>query len=128
MPYHSNDKKKKVVKKKVVNKKTKKTNGLTQKQKDKLKEHSKHHTTKHMPIMKKMMKGGVSFTKGTHRVLGNHLQSFPVEVKDAGNLEAGAPINLEKFYKHSTKEKVLSNSQYKLLRNQLWELGVDDNQ
>jgi len=36
--------------------------------------------------------------------------------------------NLEKLYKHSTKEKVLSNSQYKLLRNQLWELGVDENQ
>ena len=34
-----------------------------QKQKDKLKEHSKHHTTEHMTIMKKMMKGGVSFTK-----------------------------------------------------------------
>ena len=44
--------------------------------------------------------GGVSFTKGTHRVLGNHLQSLPVEVKDAGNLEAGAPINLEKFYNY----------------------------
>ena len=28
-----------------------------------LKEHSKHHTTKHITIMKKMMKGGVSFTK-----------------------------------------------------------------
>ena len=36
--------------------------------------------------------------------------------------------NLEKLYKHSTKENVLSNSKYKLLRNQLWELGVDETQ
>ncbi len=48
------------MKKKVVKKKSK---GLTQKQKDKLKEHSKHHTSKHMTIMKKMMKGGATFTK-----------------------------------------------------------------
>jgi len=47
------------MKKKVVKKKSK---GLTQKQKDKLKEHSKHHTSKHMTIMKRMMKGGNSFT------------------------------------------------------------------
>jgi len=48
--------------KKVV-KKIKKSNGLTQKQKDKLKEHAKHHTTKHMSIMTKMIKGGTSFSK-----------------------------------------------------------------
>ena len=65
MPYHTKEKRamnKKVMKKKVV-KKTKNSNGLTQKQKDKLKEHKKHHTAKHMSIMRKMMKGGVSFTK-----------------------------------------------------------------
>ena len=53
-------KKKKKVEKKVV-KKEKKT--MTQKQKDKLKEHSKKHSAKHMSAMKKMMKGGSSFTK-----------------------------------------------------------------
>jgi len=53
-------KKKKKVEKKVV-KKEKKT--MTQKQKDKLKEHSKKHSAKHMSAMKKMMKGGASFTK-----------------------------------------------------------------
>jgi len=61
MPYHGK-KEKKVVKKKVVKKKT--TNkGLSQNQRDKLKEHSNHHSAKHMTIMKRMMKGGTSFSK-----------------------------------------------------------------
>jgi len=49
-------------KKKVVIKKGKKM-GMSQNQKDKLKEHSKKHSAKHMSAMKKMMKGGASFTK-----------------------------------------------------------------
>jgi len=65
MPYHAKEKKankKKIMKKKVV-KKTKKTKGLSLAQKNKLKEHSKHHTAKHMTMMRNMMKGGVSFAK-----------------------------------------------------------------
>ena len=62
MPYHTTDKPKQTKKKKKVVR-LKKTPGMTQNQKDKLKEHSKHHSTKHMSIMKKMMKGGASFTK-----------------------------------------------------------------
>jgi len=65
MPYHTGSKMKmnkaKKPKKKVGNKK--KNVGMSQNQKDKLKEHAKHHTAKHMTIMKRMMKGGVSFTK-----------------------------------------------------------------
>tara|TARA_Y100000592_G_scaffold99048_1_gene173842 strand:- start:749 stop:964 length:216 start_codon:yes stop_codon:yes gene_type:complete len=60
MPYHS--KPKKVIKKKVIKKKPVRK-GMTQNQKDKLKEHSKHHSAKHMSIMRKMMKGGTSFSK-----------------------------------------------------------------
>jgi len=37
--------------------------GLTESQKKKLKEAEKHHSKKHMDLMKKLMKGGMSFTK-----------------------------------------------------------------
>ena len=36
---------------------------LTDKQKTRLKEHSKHHTKKHITDMKKSMRKGVSFTQ-----------------------------------------------------------------
>ena len=36
---------------------------LTKKQTDKLKEHSKHQTTKHMASMRKDMRKGMSFSK-----------------------------------------------------------------
>lgn len=42
-------------------KKPKPLKALTPAQKRKLKEHSKHHTKKHMDMMKKDMKSGVSF-------------------------------------------------------------------
>jgi len=35
---------------------------LTQKQKEKLREHAKHHTTKHMALMKQLMKSGKTFS------------------------------------------------------------------
>lgn len=35
---------------------------LTQRQKDTLKKHSKHHSAKHMAMMRKEMKNGKSFT------------------------------------------------------------------
>mgnify|MGYP005705391109 FL=1 len=35
---------------------------LTARQKSKLKEHSVHHTDKHMNLMKRLMRQGVSFT------------------------------------------------------------------
>ena len=35
---------------------------LTQKQKDTLKKHSKHHSTKHMTLMKNLMMKGKTFT------------------------------------------------------------------
>tara|TARA_R100000700_G_scaffold37802_1_gene48339 strand:- start:26 stop:181 length:156 start_codon:yes stop_codon:yes gene_type:complete len=35
---------------------------LTQRQKDTLKKHSKHHTAKHMAMMRKEMRAGKSFT------------------------------------------------------------------
>lgn len=63
MPYHTQDKKSKAKPKKKVVIKKGKTMGMSQNQKDKLKEHAKHHSTKHMSLMKKMMKGGSSFTK-----------------------------------------------------------------
>ena len=41
---------------------------LTVRQKAKLKEHSKHHTPKHMTAMRKLMKEGMSFTKAHNKV------------------------------------------------------------
>ena len=37
---------------------------LTTKQKNKLKEHSVHHTKSHMDLMKRLMRSEVSFTRG----------------------------------------------------------------
>ena len=34
---------------------------------DKLKEHSKHHSKKHMTMMKKDIKGGMNFTKAHNK-------------------------------------------------------------
>ncbi len=34
---------------------------------DKLKEHAKHHTAKHMRMMRKDIKGGMSFTKAHNK-------------------------------------------------------------
>ena len=35
---------------------------LTKRQKDTLSRHKKHHTSKHMTMMRKLMKGGSTFT------------------------------------------------------------------
>ena len=77
MPYHSDNKdkkkkkpmKKKPMKKKPVRKKPvlKVRKGMTQNQRDKLKEHAKHHTSQHMAIMIKEMKAGASFTKAHNK-------------------------------------------------------------
>ena len=40
-----------------------KTTPITKRQQDKLKEHSKHHTPKHMADMRKAMRSGSTFTK-----------------------------------------------------------------
>ena len=40
---------------------------LTTSQKNKLKEHSKHHTKKHMEFMKKRMRKGDSFTEAHNK-------------------------------------------------------------
>ena len=45
-----------------TNKRGSKKGQLTDAQKKKLKEHSKHHTSKHMAMMRKDMKAGMSFT------------------------------------------------------------------
>tara|TARA_Y100001937_G_scaffold63345_1_gene86880 strand:- start:279 stop:446 length:168 start_codon:yes stop_codon:yes gene_type:complete len=42
--------------------KMKKKKELTQRQKDTLKKHSVHHSKKHMAMMRKDMKAGMSFT------------------------------------------------------------------
>ncbi len=54
-------------------KKRSKLKQLTQRQKDTLKKHSKHHTAKHMTEMRKMMKAGKTFTqahKGAMKKVG----------------------------------------------------------
>ena len=46
---------------------------LTQRQKDTLKKHSKHHSAKHMAMMRKEMRAGKSFTaahKKAQRMVG----------------------------------------------------------
>lgn len=73
MPYHTTVKVKMPVhgegrtipKKKYIKKPARK--GMTQKQKDRLKEHAKHHTTKHMAMMRKDMKAGLSFTRAHNK-------------------------------------------------------------
>ena len=45
----------------------KKTKALTQRQKDTLKRHASHHTKKHMTMMRRLMRGGKTFTQ-SHRI------------------------------------------------------------
>ena len=45
----------------------KKKSGLTKRQEDTLKRHSVHHTKKHMSHMKKLMRGGKTFTE-SHKI------------------------------------------------------------
>ncbi len=42
---------------------------FTKRQKETLKKHSKHHTKKHMDMMKKEMMGGKTFTEAHKRAL-----------------------------------------------------------
>ena len=46
-----------------------KPKGLTDAQKKQLKEAEKHHTKKHIDLMKKLMKGGMSFSKAHNEAL-----------------------------------------------------------
>jgi len=48
------------------------TTGLTKKQKNQLKQHSSHHTPKHMAAMVKLMKSGFSFTV-SHELVKNKI-------------------------------------------------------
>jgi len=45
----------------------KKNKTLTNRQKATLQRHSKHHTNKHMSMMKKLMRGGMTFTAAHKR-------------------------------------------------------------
>jgi len=45
----------------------KRKSGLTKRQEDTLKRHSVHHTKKHMSHMKKLMRGGKTFTD-SHKI------------------------------------------------------------
>tara|TARA_R100000231_G_C5285240_1_gene152890 strand:+ start:221 stop:403 length:183 start_codon:yes stop_codon:yes gene_type:complete len=47
----------------VKRRKSSKTKELTKRQKDALKKHSKHHSSKHMASMRKMMRKGKTFTQ-----------------------------------------------------------------
>ena len=47
----------------VKRRKSSKAKELTKRQKDTLKKHSKHHSSKHMASMRKMMKAGKTFTQ-----------------------------------------------------------------
>ena len=47
----------------------KKTKPLTMRQKQTLKKHSVHHTTKHMASMKKDMKKGMTFKKSHNKAM-----------------------------------------------------------
>ena len=62
MPYHTGTNK--PIKKP---KQTKKKGELTQRQKDTLKRHSKHHTKKHIAEMTKLMKQGKTFGE-SHKI------------------------------------------------------------
>lgn len=52
----------------------KKKSALSARQKETLRRHSSHHTAKHMAVMRKLMKGGMSFTashKKAQKEVGN---------------------------------------------------------
>ena len=51
----------------MLKKKNNKSKNLTTAQKNKLKDHAKHHTSKHMTLMKAHMKSGKSFTEA-HKI------------------------------------------------------------
>jgi len=61
MPYHTG------TNKPIPKEKTKKKGQLTQRQKDTLKKHSKHHTKKHIAEMTKLMKQGKTFGE-SHKI------------------------------------------------------------
>lgn len=44
-------------------------NSLSDTQKERLKKHSVHHTAKHMTMMRKLMKEGMSFTKAHNKTM-----------------------------------------------------------
>jgi len=75
MAYSTNTAKPKIKKKPIKKKKPKKKVvlktriGLSQNQRDKLKQHAMHHTPKHMAFMIKEMKAGMSFTKSHKKAL-----------------------------------------------------------
>ena len=48
-----------------------KTKQLTQRQKDTLKRHSVHHTSKHMAEMRRLMKAGKTFTESHKMAMRN---------------------------------------------------------
>ena len=60
-----------------------KTKQLTQRQKDTLKRHSKHHTAKHMAEMKRLMRRGKTFT-----------ESHKIAMKKVGKWK----VNFEQYY------------------------------
>jgi len=71
MPYTTGEKKAKAKpKKKQVIKNGKRVGvGMTQNQRDKLKEHSKHHSAKHIASMRKDMKNGMSFRASHNKAM-----------------------------------------------------------
>ena len=74
MPYHSEMEGKRKppnLKKKPKAQKPKKkgSKGITDKEADKLQEHSDHHSRKHMAEMKKLMRNGMSFTMAHKRAM-----------------------------------------------------------
>ncbi len=44
-------------------------NTLSNRQKEKLKQHKVHHTAKHMTMMRKLMREGMSFTKAHNKTV-----------------------------------------------------------
>lgn len=45
--------------------------GLTEKQKDMLEKHKQHHTAKHMTMMRKLMKDGMSFSEAHKKTMAD---------------------------------------------------------
>ena len=69
MPYNTGEKKAKAKPKKKQVIKNGKRVGMTQNQRDKLKQHAKHHSAKHLASMRKDMKNGMSFTKAHNKAM-----------------------------------------------------------
>ena len=68
---------------------------LTKRQQDTLKKHSKHHSAKHMAMMRKEMRAGKSFT-AAHKKAQKAVGKWAIKANTEGKSYPNDPAELEK--------------------------------